>query len=396
MRPVCSRGGDPLWGAPAGAATTVQGISGNTITVGGIYDSTSFSGAENGFAARVDRTNRTHELGKYQIHLVAMDQDSATSTTDISDAQNLIERQGVYAIAPVISAGFQQPSATFAAQHYISYFGAGFTPAFCSPNNWGISILGCATNGKYVSTVAVPSLAKALGKPVSALRVAFAGLDIADAVKADDAYAQLVKHYGGQVVYNKTVIPVSGGNLAPIINQIEATKPNVIWPVAGSQAVGFEAAVNASGYTGVTVDSALYSPGILSTPSVAHAINHTYKVTTTPTIESQSPFVIQMGKDYKAAGYSPSSITFGGEYAYMTADLMIAALKKVAPNFGNLHNQMLKGFTYTSPNKGSQNYKYPFMFNAPVNCGGVVYVDGAVFQVKIPQTCSTNCLVASS
>jgi hypothetical protein len=113
-------------------------------------------------------------------------------------------------------------------------------------------------------------------------------------------------------------------------------------------------------------------------------------VTTTPILESQSPFVVQMGKDYKAAGYSPSSITFGGEYAYMTADLMVAALKKVAPNFGNLHNQMLKGFTYASPNKGSQNYKYPFMFNASINCGGVVYVEGTVFQVKVPQVCSNS------
>ena len=35
--------------------------------------------------------------------------------------------------------------------------------------------------------------------------------------------------------------------------------------------------------------------------------------------------------DYKAIGKDISDITFGGEYAYMTADLMISMMKKVAP-----------------------------------------------------------------
>ena len=50
---------------------------------------------------------------------------------------------------------------------------------------------------------------------------------------------------------------------------IEATKPNIVWPVVGSQAIGFEAAVTASGYTGAIVDSALYSPGLLKIAAVA-------------------------------------------------------------------------------------------------------------------------------
>jgi ABC-type branched-subunit amino acid transport system substrate-binding protein len=375
--------------APAGAAT-VQGISGNTIKVGGVYDTTTFAGAQNGFMARIDRANRTNELGKYKIQVIGLDADGGSTTTDLSDVQNLIERQGVFAVAPVITEGFQQPSATFAAQHHTTFFGTGFSNAFCSPNTYGISALGCAIGGKYVGTVAVPTLAKALGKPTSQLRVAFAGLAVADGVTANNAYASAVKYYGGKVVYNQAVIPVSGGNLAPIVNQIEATKPNVIWGVAGEQVIGFEAAVAASGYTGAVVDSALYSPGLLNISAVAQAINHTYKATTSPILESQSPYVVQMEKDYKAAGYSTASITFGGEYAYMTADLMIAAMKKVAPNFGNLHTQMVNGFSYTSKDKGGQIYNYPFMFNAAINCGGVVYVDGATYQVKVPQTCSSK------
>ena len=55
---VCSVGG-----GPTAAASTVQGISGDTINVGGVYDSVTFSGSEAGFMARIDRANKTHELG---------------------------------------------------------------------------------------------------------------------------------------------------------------------------------------------------------------------------------------------------------------------------------------------------------------------------------------------
>ena len=60
--------------SPSGA-TTVQGISGDTITVGGVYDSVDWAGTEAGFMARIDRANKDHELGKYKIKLVALDDD---------------------------------------------------------------------------------------------------------------------------------------------------------------------------------------------------------------------------------------------------------------------------------------------------------------------------------
>ena len=51
---VCS-----VIGGPGAAAATVQGISGNTINVGGVFDSTTFSGSQAGFVARIDRAIST-------------------------------------------------------------------------------------------------------------------------------------------------------------------------------------------------------------------------------------------------------------------------------------------------------------------------------------------------
>jgi branched-chain amino acid transport system substrate-binding protein len=381
-------------GGPSAAAGTVQGISGNTIKVGGVFDSVTFSGSQAGFMARIDRANKTHELGKYKIDVVGIDDDSATSTTDLTDVQNLVERENVFALAPVITTGFQQPSATFATAHQTEYFGAGFTAPFCLPNTWGVSNLGCAVGGNYYSNSSILTLATALKLPISKWRVALAGLAIVDGPTTDNAIAAVIKHYGGKVVYNQASIPTSGGNVAPIVNAIEATKPNIIWPQVGSQAIGFEAAVTASGYTGALVDSALYSPGLLKISAVATAINHTYHVTSSPVIESGSPWVKQLEKDYVASGQPASGVTFGGLYAYMTADLMIAVFKKaIAENKltgAGIHSIMEKGFSFTSPIKGGFSYKYPFMFNASIGCSSVVYVQGTVYQVKAPQVCSTK------
>jgi ABC-type branched-subunit amino acid transport system substrate-binding protein len=388
---VCS-----VIGGPSASAATVQGISGDTIKVGGVFDSTTFSGTQAGFMARIDRANTTHELGKYKIDVVGIDDDTASATTDLTDVQNLVERENVFAIAPVVGEGFQQASATFATAHQVPYFGAGFVPSFCAPNTWGVSESGCAIGGDYVDIEGPLTLATAIKLPISKWRVAFAGLAIPDGDTADAAFAAVVKKYGGKVVYNKAVIPTSGGNLAPIVNAIEASKPNIIWPVVGSQAIGFEAAVTASGYTGAIVDSALYSPGLLKIAAVASAINHTYHVASTPVLESGSPWVKQLEKDYVSSGQPASAVTFGGLYGYMTADLMVAVFKKaIAENKLSgvgIHSMIEKGFTYTSPLKGGYSYKYPFMFNAPDDCASVVYVQGTVYQIKAPQVCSTNYL----
>ncbi len=375
--------------APSADAATVQGIDGNVIRIGGVYDGTSFYGEPAGFAARIDRANRDHELGKYTIDVVASDNDSENPQTDLSDVQNLIERQNVFALAPVETEGFTQPSATLAADHQISYFGPGFDNSFCEPNTWGISNLGCAVGGKYTNGMAVAQVAKGLGKPVKDLRWAFVGLDLPSGTQADDAYANLVTQAGGKVVYNQAAIPTNVGNLSPIVNSIEATKPDVIWVLAADQTIAMKSALKASGFTGPIVDNALYAPGVLSIAAVANAVNGTYIEATTPVLESKTPYVEQMIADYKASGQPVSAITFGGEYAFMTADLLIAALKKAEPNFSKLHSIMESGFTFT-PKLGGFPVKYPFMYNASIDCGTFVKAENSEYVVVAPFECSNH------
>jgi ABC-type branched-subunit amino acid transport system substrate-binding protein len=383
---VASTGAVVASTAPAGAS---QGISGNVIKVGGIYDSTSFTGALAGFQARIDRANRTHELGKYKIDLVSMSDDTGNPQTDLTDTQNLVQRQRVFAIAPTVTAGFGTASAQVAANGQVPYFGAGFTDAFCKPNTWGLGPTGCAIGGTYTNGIAISQVAHAVGKPVNRLRWAFVGLDIPTGTQADDAYAGLAKSQGGNVVYNQAIIPVSVGNVAPIVSAVEATKPDVIWIIAGAQAIALKTAFKANGFSGALVDNALYAPGLLNIQAVASAVDNTYVEATTPVLEQPTPYVKQMVADYKAAGKPASAITFGGEYAYMVADDMVAALKRVAPNFSKVHALLQSGFTYV-PQVGGAPVRFPFMFDASTNCGSTVKAVGSVYKVVTPFQCSTK------
>ena len=379
--------------ASPASASTVQGISGDTITVGGVFDSTDWAGTEAGFMARIDRANKDDELGKYKIKLVAMDDDQANPTTDLTDVQNLIEREHVFALAPVVTEGFEQPPATFASEHDIPYFGAGFSPGFCKPYTWGYSFTGCDIGGGYYGEQPIASVASALGKPIKSLRWALVGLDVPNGPAADASYGQVIKADGGKIVYDKAVVPQDVGNLAPIVNAIEATKPDVVMAQIAVQAIAFEGALEASGFPGAALNEALYSPGLLKIKALATPLNNTYVITTTPVLEEKTPYVKQMEKDYAAEGLSTSSITFGGEYGYTTADMMIAMLKKVAPNFGSLHSVIEKGFKYT-PALGGTPLNYPFMFNAPDDCSSVVKIEGDVYVPVAKFQCSTKYLKA--
>ena len=368
----------------------MQGISGTTIKVGGLFESADFPGTQQGFQARIDRANKDHELGKYTIQLVGMQDDGQSPATDLSEAQNLVERQGVYAVAPVVTVGFSSTTASFLQSKGIPYFGAGFTNSYCLPYTLGLSPVGCAVGGSYFSDFAVPQMAHALGKPASQLKFAIVGLDIPEGTQTDDAYANSVKLAGGTVVYNQAVVPITTGNLAPVINAVEATHPDVVWILTGSQALAVKSAFKASGYTGALVDDDSYAPGLLKeSPAVAAALNGTYVLTTTPVLEQNTPFVQQMVSDYSAAGLPSKDITYGGEYAYMSADDMIALLKKIAPNFGSVQATLKSGFSY-SPATGGTPINYPFMFQAPAACGSLVKVVNGAYTTATPFSCSTS------
>jgi branched-chain amino acid transport system substrate-binding protein len=363
-------------------------ISGTTIKVGGVVDTLTFAGADDGFKARVERANTKKELGKYKIDYLGSTDAGSSPDKALSIVQSLVERDQVYAVAPVISTGVQQSAATYLAGKQTPYFGAGFTNAFCKPNTYGISPLGCAVGGQYSYTTSIQGVASAMGKKVSDLKWALVGLAIPDGQNTVNSFAKLIDAAGGKVVYNKAVIPQGGGgDLQPFVSAVMDSKPDVVWPLAGAEVLGFTSAMKDAGYTGQLVNSAFYSPGLLTKyPSIATTLSGALIGASTPVIESDSPYVKQMIKDYEAIGKSQSDISFGGLYGYMTADIMLAAMKKVAPNFDKLIPTISKGFAY-KPAKDNNPATYPASYNQGGPCASTVKVVGSEYQIATPFHC---------
>jgi hypothetical protein len=167
------------------------------------------------------------------------------------------------------------------------------------------------------------------------------------------------------------------------------TKPDLVWVLAGAEVLGFTSAMQAAGYTGQMANSAYYSPGLLTKfKSISDLLNGTLVHAAIPVLEAGSPFVKQMAKDYQAIGKTQlSDITFGGEFAYEAADLMIATMKKVAPNFDKLVPTISKGFSY-KPAKDGNPLTWPAAYNESPKCTSVVRISNGAYQIATPFNCN--------
>jgi ABC-type branched-subunit amino acid transport system substrate-binding protein len=377
-------------GAVAVAPRQVQGVNGNKIKVGGLVENISFGGAEDGFKARINRANQKHELGKYTIDYIgSTDPGQGNVDKALSTTQSLVERDQVFALAPVLTVSFQQSAATYAASKKVPYFGGGFTNAFCSPNTYGMSFIGCAIGAKYGYTTQVESVAKAMGKSTKSLKWAIVALAQPDGQKIVQDYTKQVQATGGKVVYGKAVIPPGGGgDLQPFVSAVMDSKPDVVWILASSEVLGFTSAMKAAGYTGQLLNSAFYLPGLLpKVSSMASALEGSLVATNTPTLEANSPYVQQMVKDYEAIGKSKDAISFGGMFGYQTADVMVSMLKKVAPTFDKLVPTITKGFKY-QPQAQATPLAWPGAYDVGGNCQTSLKVAaGGVYDIAAPWFC---------
>jgi ABC-type branched-subunit amino acid transport system substrate-binding protein len=368
-------------------AAPVQGIDGNTIRIAGLVDQATQQGADDGFRARIERANADGELGDYTIDYIGSSDPGATVDQALSQAQDYVERDEVFALAPVLTTGFDESVASFVADSGVPTWGGGFNPAYCAPNDSHFSILGCYIGPEYGYTTPMEGVATALDKEPGDLTWAIMALATPDGEQLTDDYTTLIEAIGGEVVYAEAVIPQSaGGDLQPFVSAVMDEEPDVIWLLAASQALGLTGALNAAGYDGSIVNSAFYGPGMLETPGLAAALEGSIVTTLTPVIESDSPVVQQMLADYEAAGLAQDSITFGGMFGWWIGDLLVSMLQEVAPNFGDVVTTVGDGFTYDMA-EGGNPLVWPEAFHETVKCATVLTVEGGAYEIVAPQSC---------
>ena len=129
-------------------ADSVRGLSGKTITVGGMFDPAQFAGAQVGAEAYFDRLNKTNYLHGLKIKFVGFVNDQLDPAVALSAARQLVTQDSVFAIVPDIS---PVNPVSYLASNHVPYVGYGIDATYCSrgvTTNF-VGILVCRLPGPF-------------------------------------------------------------------------------------------------------------------------------------------------------------------------------------------------------------------------------------------------------
>src|ERR1700730_3059489 len=165
----------PKAGSTSPTAAATGGSSGNAIMVGGLQDG-NVPGIDTGFEARIARFNAQGGVDGRKIKFVAMLNDGNSLSTDLANAQELVLKEHVFAVAPIASQVLNPSSPGLFAQNSTPFIGWGISPAFCN-NNWGFPVSECEASASWQNTSGYTEAARAMGRSPKGLRVAVIGTD---------------------------------------------------------------------------------------------------------------------------------------------------------------------------------------------------------------------------
>lgn len=382
--------------SPAGSATSATGTSGSTTTgdivVGGLQDG-NFAGMDIGFKARITRFNAQGGLNGRKIQFLGVLNDGDSLSNDLSNAQTLVLKDHVFAVAPIADEVLNPASVQLFAQNTTPFIGWGLSPAWCS-TDWGFPVVGCESTPDYQNTSAFTQAAQAIGKPVKGLRVAVIGTDNAGGKAGTVGIVAANKIIGAQVVYGQASVPQDGTtDYAPYVQAIMAGNPDMVELVVNfTAAVGLTAALRQAGYKGALWNPGAYVPGLFSAqPQLAQALSGSLVVANFPPAEDNSPAAQQVESDLKAIG-APTSFGLGEAAGWWSAEEFIQELQATAAkgpltqqNFAKVINA---GWTIKPLTGGITQLTFPRDHVKGTGCYGTLVADGAHYVVKSAYVCT--------
>ncbi len=380
--------------AQAGSSAAGQGVTSDQILIGGVASLTSpqgpvFPGADTGAQAAFEAVNRQGGINGRKIKYIFKD-DGSNPSTNLTDIQQLVLQDHVFAMAPVTSEVFLPGASDFLKNQNVPFTGWGFQPGFCG-NPAGFGFNGCLVSTNVANLAILGPLSKVLPKGASLAFIADNTTSGQSAIKQAQTAAD---SYGFKMVYSKAILPIDNPvtDFSPYVSALVGSHADLIVTDSGSFAndVGLDGALKAAGYKGPTMNFVTYVPGLLtSSPSVASAINGAYTNIQFAPQEQGGPAVAQIEKDLVAIGQKPL-ISIGVATSYWSAELMIAMLKDVGRDLtpDNFMKKINGGFNWTpSPSGGVGPVSFPQDHSDPAPCAALVVASGQVYKSAAPLEC---------
>jgi ABC-type branched-subunit amino acid transport system substrate-binding protein len=315
---------------PAGAAGSVRGFDGSTITLGSMGIKSLLSGAEPGVEARVKRFNDTNEVKGITLDFTGQVEDNRDPATSLSEARRLVTQVGVFAL--VGNTSTSDPG-DYYTQQQVPYFGGGFSPSFCStkpdPSLWGFSTYGCTSPPDPPYTTdreagVYKYATQQLGKqhPTAAL---IHGNN--ESAKNSLVLGETqMSGAGFKVVYAKATVPDQVSDYTPYVQDIltsdDGHAPDVVRCYIATQCIPIWDQIKAGGFKGV-FEHDLYTDALLK------ALVGTVTQTPTYNFTDDTPGMRQMKADVAAVAPN-QKIDTGVSVGYLSTDMFIQALKTAA------------------------------------------------------------------
>jgi branched-chain amino acid transport system substrate-binding protein len=380
--------------APATGSTssTATGhASGNAIVVGGLQDG-NFPGMDTGFEARIARFNKQGGIGGRKIQFLGVLNDGDSLTTDLNNAQTLVLKDHVFAVAPIADEVLSPASVQLFAQNSTPYIGWGISPAWCG-NNWGFPLTGCESSTQYQSTAGFAQTAQAIGKSPKGLKVAVIGTDNAGGKAGTEGLVAAIKTVGADVVYGQASVPQDGTtDYAPYVQAIMAGNPDLVQLVVNfTAAVGLTAALRQAGYKGALWNPSAYVPGLFAAqPQLAQALSGSLVVANFPPSEQNSAASLQVESDLKAMG-APATFDLGEAVGWWSAEEFIQELQATAAKGpltqANFEKVINAGWTIKPLAGGITQVTFPRDHIKSTGCYGTLIAEGAHYVLKSPYVC---------
>jgi ABC-type branched-subunit amino acid transport system substrate-binding protein len=384
--------------APTSSSSAATGpASGSAIVVGGLQDG-NFAGIDTGFKARIARFNQQGGIDGRKIQFVGVLNDGNSLSTDLSNAQTLVLKDHVFAVAPIADQVLSPAATTLFAQHSTPYIGWGLSPAFCG-SNWAFPVAGCESTPTYQNLSAFYQAAQAIGKPVKGLKVAVIGTDNSGGKAGTQGIVNANKVAGATVVYGQAPVPQGGTtDYTPYVQAIMSGHPDMIELVVDFQAaIGLTAALRRAGYTGALWNPDAYVPGLFAAqPTLAQALTGSLVVANFPPSEDGSAAARQVESDLKAMG-APATFSLGEAVGWWSAEELIQELQATAANGAltqaGFERVINAGWTIKPLAGGISQLTFPRDHIKSTGCYGTLQAQGAHYVVKSPYVCDPKATV---
>ncbi len=384
-------------GSAAGSTTTAAASgsgAGGDIVIEGVAAKSDHPGSDTGFEARITRFNNAGGVDGRKIKFLGVQDDGSDPAKDLTEVQSIVEKDHVFAVAPVATTTFFPQSGDFLVQNKVPVLGYGAVPSFCS-SGWAFGYAGCQQTTKFNTTTGPEEISQATGMKISDMKVAIEGLSLQAAVTANQAGAATFTKLGAQVVYNKNEIPLNGQGVdfTPFVQGILASKSNVVFEVTDlANSIALAGALKAAGYKGTIFNGTAYLPSQIATQTnLASALDGTYVLVQAPAGEETSPAIAQMKADLKAIG-APPDIELGTAIGYWTADMLIGMLQATGAKGPitqqTFHDVVNAGLTEAPAMQGGNGpLMWPLYQTEPMPCASLVEAVGTHYVSKVPYTC---------